>query len=101
MAIATALLCAAASASALADPADPARGENLARHWCAACHIVADDQAHGADNVPTFAAIADKPGFEPGALARFLQDPHPKMPDMQISKTESADLAAYIATLKK
>ena len=101
MAIGAALLWAVASAPALAAPADPAHGENLARHWCAACHIVSDDQAHGADNVPTFAAIAAKPGFEAGALARFLQDPHPKMPDMQISKAESADLAAYIATLKK
>ena len=76
-------------------------GETLARHWCAACHIVADDQQHGADNVPTFAAIAAKPGFDAAHIAQFLRDPHPKMPDMQISRPESADLAAYIASLKK
>ena len=33
-------------------------------------------------------------------LALFLMDPHPKMPNMQLSRTEAADLAAYIATLK-
>jgi hypothetical protein len=27
-------------------------------------------------------------------------DPHPKMPNMQLSRTEAGDLAAYIATLK-
>jgi mono/diheme cytochrome c family protein len=88
-------------ATALAAPADPEHGESLARHWCAACHIVADDQSHGADNVPTFAAIAALPGFDAAHIARFLGDPHPKMPDMQLSRIEAADLAAYIASLKK
>jgi hypothetical protein len=27
-------------------------------------------------------------------------DPHPKMPNMSLSRTEAADLAAYIASLK-
>jgi mono/diheme cytochrome c family protein len=89
------------SAPALAAPADPDNGAMLARHWCASCHIIAEDQARGADNVSTFAAIANKPGFDAAALSRFLRDPHPKMPDMQLSKSESADLAAYIASLKK
>jgi hypothetical protein len=29
-----------------------------------------------------------------------LLEPHPKMPNMSLSRTEAADLAAYIATLK-
>ena len=95
------VLLAALAAPAQAVSADPDNGVMLARHWCAACHIVADDQARGTDNVPTFSAIANKPGFEAGALARFLRDPHPKMPDMQISNAESADIAAYIASLRK
>jgi hypothetical protein len=40
------------------------------------------------------------PGFDAGRVALFLLDPHPKMPDMGLSRTEAADLAAYIATLK-
>ena len=96
-----ALACAMASGAAFAAPADPHHGEQLARHWCAACHIIADDQTHGTDNAPTFAAIAAMPGFSAGRLAHFLADPHPKMPDMQLSRTETADLAAYIASLRK
>jgi hypothetical protein len=44
--------------------------------------------------------IAAKPDFDAAKLAFFLLDPHPKMPNMQLSRTEAADLAAYIATLK-
>ena len=81
--------------------ADPDHGEQIARRWCAACHVVANDQTHGTDNVPTFAAIAQIPGFDAGKIASFLRDPHPVMPDMQLSTTESADLAAYIVSLGK
>ncbi len=81
--------------------ADSRHGEQLARRWCAACHVVSDDQPRGADNVPTFAAIAKIPGFDAEHIARFLRDPHPKMPDMQLSMPEAADLAAYIVSLGK
>ena len=88
-------------ALAAAASGDPDHGEVLARHWCAPCHIVSDDQQRGADNVPTFSAVANRPGFDPVKIASFLRDPHAKMPDMQLSTYESDDLAAYIASLKK
>jgi hypothetical protein len=40
------------------------------------------------------------PGLDAAKIALFLLDPHPKMPDMGLSRTGAADLAAYIATLK-
>jgi mono/diheme cytochrome c family protein len=80
-------------------PADPAHGEVLAKRWCASCHIVANDQTRGADNVPAFASIAKMPGFTAEKIAQFLMDPHPKMPDMQLSRDEATDLGAYIASL--
>ncbi|MGO9769776.1 MAG: c-type cytochrome [Roseiarcus sp.] len=89
--------CAVASASA----ADVDNGEKLARRWCAACHIVASDQKHGADNAPTFAAIGRIPGLNADKIALFLRDPHPKMPDMQLSRPETENLAAYIASQGK
>jgi len=96
-----AFACAMASGAAIAAPANPQNGAMLARHWCAACHIVSDEQASGTDNVPTFAAIAAIPGLDAKRIAKFLADPHPKMPDMQLSRSEAADLAAYIASLRK
>jgi mono/diheme cytochrome c family protein len=90
-----------ASLTAPASAADAANGERLARQWCAACHIVAPDQTRGADNVPTFASVASRPGFSADKIARFLMDPHPKMPDMQLTRTEARDLGAYIASLTR
>jgi hypothetical protein len=31
----------------------------------------------------------------------FLLDPHPKMPDMSLTRTEAADIAAYIGSLRR
>lgn len=81
--------------------ADESHGEQLARRWCASCHVVADDQTRGTDNVPTFAAIAKRPNLNADEIARFLRNPHPVMPDMDLSVPESSDLAAYIASLAK
>ncbi|MGD0561603.1 MAG: cytochrome c [Roseiarcus sp.] len=81
---------------ASASAADADHGEKLARRWCAACHIVANDQTRGADNVAPFATIGRIPGLDADKLALFLRDPHPKMPDMQLSRPETEDLAAYI-----
>jgi mono/diheme cytochrome c family protein len=89
------------ASTAAAAPAQPALGEKLARHWCASCHIVASDQKGGSDTAPPFATIARKPGFDGGKIAQFLMDPHPKMPDMQLSRDEAKDLGAYIASLAK
>jgi mono/diheme cytochrome c family protein len=80
--------------------ADPDNGERLARRWCAACHVVASNQRGPTGEAPPFATIAAKPDFDAARLAFFLLEPHPKMPNMQLSRTEAADLAAYIATLK-
>ncbi|WP_137044097.1 cytochrome c [Pseudolabrys sp. FHR47] len=84
----------------LAVAADAAIGEVLARRWCAACHIVAADQQSGNTQAPPFSAIARKPNFDAAQLALFLMVPHPVMPSMTLSRSEAADLAAYIAAQK-
>jgi len=60
--------------------------------------VVASDQAHGNTQVPPFSAIARQPGIDSSKLALYLLLPHPKMPDMNLTRSEAADLAAYIAT---
>jgi len=81
--------------------ADPANGERLARQWCAACHLVAPDQSQASADVPPFAAIARAPDFSSARIAFFLLDPHPKMPNMSLSRQEATDIAEYIASLRK
>lgn len=80
--------------------ADAANGGVLAKRWCAGCHVVSADQNSGNTQVAPFSAIAKKPGFDAAQLALFLLTPHPKMPDMGLSRSEAADLAAYIAAQK-
>ena len=90
------VVCSGAAAVA----ADADNGSRLARRWCAPCHVVASNQTRVTGEAPPFASIAKLPDFDTAKLALFLLDPHPKMPDMGLSRTEAADLAAYIATLK-
>ena len=99
-------ICLAAAAIAVAAfvapaAADVRQGETLAKRWCASCHIVASDQARGSADVPTFASIAKRPDFTPAMAANFLRESHPKMPDMALSRAETDDIAAYIASLAK
>jgi mono/diheme cytochrome c family protein len=90
------LLIAIAALPGVSVAADAANGERLAKRWCAACHVVAADQKSGNTQVPPFSAIARRPGFDAAQLALFLLLPHPKMPDMSLTRSEAADLAAYI-----
>lgn len=84
-------------AATAAGAADAEHGEAMAKRWCAACHVVAPGQARGSTQAPPFSEIARKPGFDAGQLALYLLLPHPRMPDMNMSRAEAADLAAYIA----
>jgi mono/diheme cytochrome c family protein len=82
--------------------ADADNGSRLAHRWCEACHVVAPTQRRETtDQAPPFATIARSPGFDAGRIALFLLDPHPKMPDMSLTRMEAADLAAFIASLKR
>jgi hypothetical protein len=40
------------------------------------------------------------PDFGADKIALYLLRPHPQMVDMNLTRTEAGDLAAYIATLK-
>ena len=94
-------LAAAALSGSLAIAADADHGGDLAKRWCAACHLVASDQKQASADVPSLAAIARKSDFTPEKVAFFLLDPHPKMPNFPLSRKEAADLAAYIDSLRK
>ena len=82
-----------------APSADASNGETLARRWCAPCHAVASDQRQTTGEAPPFSTIGSKPDFDSAKLALFLLIPHPKMPDMNLTRQAASDLAAYIALL--
>ncbi|MFZ1150991.1 MAG: cytochrome c [Xanthobacteraceae bacterium] len=80
--------------------ADSEHGLALAKRWCASCHVVSPEQQRASADVPPFATIARSPDFDARHLAYFLLNPHPKMPDLPLTRAAADDIAAYIATLK-
>ncbi|MEJ1159848.1 c-type cytochrome [Prosthecomicrobium sp. N25] len=97
---ATALLLLGGSCAVAADVAN---GERLARRWCAECHVVAPDQKTASADVPGFSAIAAKPERTPENLTSLLTSPdkaHSRMQDLNLARTEIADLVAYIRAQK-
>jgi mono/diheme cytochrome c family protein len=94
----TAALLAAAPAAAQA--ADAARGQALARQWCASCHTV-DAGGTATDVPPSFAAVARRRGMDADHLRGWLASPHPNMPNFELSRAAIEDLSAYILSLAR
>jgi mono/diheme cytochrome c family protein len=93
-----AILAAVVARPALA--ADASNGERLAERWCAACHVVSLNQRGASSDAPPFKEIAKRPNFSQRGIATFLLDPHAKMPDMNLTRFEAGDIAAYIGKLR-
>ncbi|MDQ0326636.1 mono/diheme cytochrome c family protein [Rhodopseudomonas julia] len=97
-------ICACAIFVSLAPPAlaagDPQEGRAIAEKWCATCHVVSETQTSATPAAPSFAAIGQKYRNGISALAAFLADPHPVMPDMSLTRQEIRDLTAYIEGLR-
>ena len=96
--------CVAFAASLVASTAfaaDADNGERLAQRWCASCHVVAPNQQTASADAPPFGTIAKTFGFNAEKLVFFLLEPHPKMPNMALTRNEANDLAAYIGKLAK
>lgn len=98
------LALAAASAmiatSTAASAADIGHGEKLARDWCSNCHLVTSDQTSSGDSAPTFNSIAGTAAERSDDLRAWLADPHPPMPNFDLTVYEINDLLAYIESLR-
>ena len=93
-------LCLAVSPAAAGG--DARSGRTLAEKLCTGCHIVSDKSAGAtvSADVPSFAAIANKVDQSAERIAGRIVVPHPPMPQIQVTRQEIADLAAYIMSLK-
>jgi mono/diheme cytochrome c family protein len=94
------LICGLALASLSAQAGNVDKGGELARNWCAQCHVVDDAQTRVTDAGPAFAQIANNPAKSRLGLSAWLADPHPPMPNLNLTQDEIDDLVAYIKSLK-
>lgn len=99
------LLLPAAAPRAAADPkprplhfGDPARGAEIARRWCVACHRTGTRTAD--DQIPSFPALAAAPERTDAAVRAFLMRPHSPMPPLALSVQQIEDLVAYVGTFR-
>ena len=78
--------------------ADAPKGAQLARQWCAHCHVVDSTPAPGTvqQGPPAFATM----GMTGEQLRTFLTRPHGAMPDLALTRAEIDDVIAYIETLR-
>lgn len=87
-----------AAVAAPAASADLARGTQLARQWCANCHVIGNNPTGAIpQGPPSFPAIAHS-GMTADDLRAFLSHPHGAMPDLALTRTEIDDLIGYIET---
>jgi mono/diheme cytochrome c family protein len=95
------LLAPGAMAQAPAEEGDPLKGREIARLWCATCHVVEENPARAVDAAPTFAAIADKAGVTAEGLRAFLSAQHSggaqgRMPNLSLSRNDVDNVVAYL-----
>ena len=100
MAIIFSLALQGLASSAFAE-GDAVNGAQLARHWCASCHLVGPGaNASASDTAPPFTEIAKDPAQSAERLRGWLSQPHPSMPDLMLTRQENDDLVAYLTSLK-
>ena len=79
--------------------ADTQAGLQIAEKWCSSCHFIGHGKM-GSDAVPTFPTIANREGADVDTLKRAIGDPHPRMPDPNLTSREIDDVVAYILSLR-
>jgi mono/diheme cytochrome c family protein len=94
-----------AFAQAPAEEGDPVKGREIARMWCANCHVVEDNPARGADTAATFATIAGRAGVTADGLRAFLSAQHStasqgRMPNLSLSRNDVDNVVAYLLSLR-
>jgi mono/diheme cytochrome c family protein len=97
------ILAASTSAANAQDTSgNPEAGRVYARRVCSPCHVVTAEQASRRTITigPDFQTIANTSGITATALRAFLQTPHPKMPNLILTPEQSADVIAFVLSLR-
>lgn len=75
-------------------------GRALAQRRCASCHLVDRDAGSGSDAAPPFRLMANDPAYTSSRLKGWLADPHPPMPNVNLTRREIDALVAHIRSLR-
>ena len=90
-------------------PAAVARGADVARNVCSACHLATSDQPPGrlAAEAPSFSEIANRPETNLKSLRKFIATTHwdmkstpVTMPNPMLTDSQVSDVSNYIMSLR-
>jgi len=95
------VFCACLRLNGVTSAPDPENGKQLAQRLCSNCHLVESGQEHAIADVPSFHEIANMEGQTEGSIMGKIIIPKHPMPVIPITKSELADLAAYIMSMKE
>src|ERR1700758_1018496 len=85
--------------TALPADADAAKGSQIARQWCANCHLIGGKPAGSVPQGPPSFQMVASSGMTADQLRAFLSHPHGAMPNLSLTRAEIDDLISYIETL--
>lgn len=91
------LLVGSLAAPALAQ-GDVETGRQYALTWCTTCHVV-DHAGHGADVGPALPELLAGGKRTSDEIRGWLADPHPPMPNLDLTRQEIEDIVAYLESL--
>jgi len=96
------LVASAYAANAQDASGNPEAGRVYAREVCSPCHAVTAEQRSQRTIAiaPDFQTIANTSGMTATALRAFLLTPHPKMPNLILTSEQSADVIAFLLSLR-
>jgi mono/diheme cytochrome c family protein len=81
---------------------DSARGRGVAETLCARCHMnEGQGEKQGPAGVPSFRAIANRPGQSIRGIVAWLRSTPPMMPNHHLTQDETDDLAEFILSLRR
>ena len=80
---------------------DAAIGSAFALKYCAECHAVKPGEAYSPNpGAPSFTSVAKTSGMTGRALAVWLDNSHPTMPNFILHAEQRDNVIAYIMSLK-
>jgi mono/diheme cytochrome c family protein len=80
--------------------ADVNKGAQIARQWCANCHVIGGSKPSAVPQGPPSLQTIARSGMTTDQLRAFLSDPHGAMPDLSLTRAEIDDLIGYIGSLR-
>ena len=96
--------CATVSAAGAqgANQGNPREGRAFALQECTLCHVVSPSQLSPprVTRAPSFRDIARMSSTTSTSLQVFLTTPHPTMPNLVLNSKETANVIAYILSLR-